>query len=313
MNEIIAFDSPAGLPAYLTPSLQTGVTGNVADFGSGGFPILSIKGKVWAIRRGDERTLITKPETPDEPAGSLELLILGIGPAGNNYSKVWYATKYEEGSDNAPDCSSNDGISPDEGVPNPQAAKCALCPQNQWGAVVTESGKKAKACSDSKRLAVAAPGAVKDPMLLRIPAASLKTLREFGQYLSKRGVKDSFAVVTKAGFDYTVSHPQVTFKPIGWASERDYRDAVEMAGSDLVKQIIGMEAPSHLPDAPAHVAASLAAPAPAPVAAPAPAPVAAPAPAPVAAPAPAPAPAPAAVQPIVDAVSMSLDDLDFDD
>ena len=39
MNDIIAFDSPAGLPSYLTPSLQTGVTGNVADFGSGGFPV----------------------------------------------------------------------------------------------------------------------------------------------------------------------------------------------------------------------------------------------------------------------------------
>ena len=36
MNDIIAFDSPAGLPAYLTPSLQTGVTGNIADFGTGG-------------------------------------------------------------------------------------------------------------------------------------------------------------------------------------------------------------------------------------------------------------------------------------
>lgn len=316
MTNIVAFEDNVSLPSYLTPSVSTGVANNLGDFGTGGYPVLSIKGSRWSLKRGGETTMITKPDST-EPIGSLEVLVLGVGPAGNNFSKVWYATKYVEGSDEAPDCTSDDGITPNPDSPNKQSEKCAICVHNQWGAVITDAGKKAKGCQDSKRLAVGAPGAVKDAMLLRVPAASLKPLREFGQYLSKRGVKDSFAVIAKIGFDYTVSHPLLTFKPLGWVSEADYRDAVETAQSDLVKQIIGTESVRHAA-APAYVAPSLAAPAPAqtPAPAPTPAPAAAPAPtpapAPAAAPAPAPVPAPA-VQNIVDAVAGSLDDLDFDD
>lgn len=236
MSNIIPFETNAKVPAYLRTAVPAG---NVANFGSGGgFNTISIKGKVFHQVRGGEKTLIVKPGT-DEPVSGLEVVILGVGPEGNNFSKVWYAKSYSEGDDAKPDCYSNDGIAPAADAVNPQAKKCALCPHNQFGSRITEAGKKAKECQDTKRLAVAAPDQVNEPFLLRVPAGSLKALREYGQFIAKRGVQESFAVVTRIGFDYTVAHPALTFKPMGWVSEDTYREAVEAAGGDLVQQIIG--------------------------------------------------------------------------
>ena len=60
MSNIVAFDDNSGLPSYRRhPSLQTGVTGNVADFGSGAVPTACtpIKGKVWTDGAATQRTL----------------------------------------------------------------------------------------------------------------------------------------------------------------------------------------------------------------------------------------------------------------
>lgn len=278
---IVPFES-AQLPAHLQ-HFNDIVSGDDLTAGAtGGFPVISIKGKVFHIVRGDERSLVTRPDD-GQPAGSLELVILRANPA---LSKIYYAKTYEEGSDDKPDCYSTDGIAPAADAAKPQSQKCATCAHNQWGSKITDNGGKGKACADSRRLAVAPVGQLNDVMLLRIPAASLKPLAQYGDQLKKRGVAYP-SVSTMVSFDWNVAHPALTFKPVGFLTEPMLKAVSEVLRSDLPGQVCGITPR----------AAALQAPQAAPAALPAPAPVqqvVQPVAAPVAAPKPAAAPKSAA-------------------
>ena len=233
MSNLIPFDS-AKLPASIAKAFSI----SFDDFSTGqkgGFPVISIKGKVFHIKRGDEKTLVTKPDGDGEPASSIELIVLKTHPG---VAKTYYSKGFSEGSVEKPDCYSNDGAAPAADAQSPQAKKCAACPHNQWGSKITEDGKKGKSCADVKRLAVAPAGQINDPMLLRVPAASLKTWDQYVDLLKKRGVPPP-AVVTKVGFDYTVAHPALTFKPIGFIDEAMAVEVKEVLDTDVVQNIIG--------------------------------------------------------------------------
>ena len=233
MSNLIPFDS-AKLPASIAKAFSI----SFDDFSTGqkgGFPVISIKGKVFHIKRGDEKTLVTKPDGDGEPAASLEVIVLKTHPG---VAKTYYSKGFSEGSVEKPDCYSNDGTAPAADAQSPQAKKCAACPHNQWGSKITEDGKKGKSCADVKRLAVAPAGQINDPMLLRVPAASLKTWDQYVDLLKKRGVPPP-AVVTKVGFDYTVAHPALTFKPIGFIDEAMAVEVKEVLDTDVVQNIIG--------------------------------------------------------------------------
>ena len=233
MSNLIPFDS-AKLPASIAKAFSV----SFDDFSTGqkgGFPVISIKGKVFHIKRGDEKTLVTKPDGDGEPAASIELIVLKTHPG---VAKTYYSKGFSEGSVEKPDCYSNDGTAPAADAQSPQAKKCAACPHNQWGSKITEDGKKGKSCADVKRLAVAPAGQINDPMLLRVPAASLKTWDQYVDLLKKRGVPPP-AVVTKVGFDYTVAHPALTFKPVGFIDEAMAVEVKEVLDTDVVQNIIG--------------------------------------------------------------------------
>ena len=233
MSNLIPFDS-AKLPASIAKAFSI----SFDDFSTGqkgGFPVISIKGKVFHIKRGDEKTLVTKPDSDGEPAASLEVIVLKTHPG---VAKTYYSKGFSEGSVEKPDCYSNDGTAPAADAQSPQAKKCAACPHNKWGSKITEDSKKGKSCADVKRLAVAPAGQINDPMLLRVPAASLKTWDQYVDLLKKRGVPPP-AVVTKVGFDYTVAHPALTFKPIGFIDEAMAVEVKEVLDTDAVQNIIG--------------------------------------------------------------------------
>lgn len=233
-KDVVAFEA-ASLPAHLA-SLFGGAAASdlTANVGSGGFPFLSIKGKVWTIVRGkDDRTVVTNAD--GDPRSSIEAVVIKANP---HLSKVYYARGYEEGSDAKPDCYSADGIAPAADSEAPQAKKCAVCPHNQWGSKVTEQGGKGKACSDSRRIAVAPVGQINDPMLVRVPAASLRPLAEYGSALMKKGIPYQ-AVVTKIGFDPEAASPKLTFKFVGFLTPEQAQQVKTVMDTDIVNQIIG--------------------------------------------------------------------------
>lgn len=246
---IIPFDGSKSLPAYLKSFNVADINSDLTAHAGGGFPVISIKGKVFAVVRDGERVVLPNPKDPESPATAIDVVLL---KANKGTSKVFYIKGYDpKDSEGAkPDCYSSDGVTPAADAQTPQAKKCATCPHNQWGSRITEKGaSKGKACNDTVRMAVAAAGQINDPMLLRVPPASIKALGEYGQMLAKRGVGYNM-VVTKVSFDQEAESPKLTFKPVGFLDDTAFAEVQEMIGSDVVQNILG-SSPMALPAEPA--------------------------------------------------------------
>ena len=261
-NEITVFDEAdmSQLPAHLQ-----GMAGQNDDLSGGvsqGYAVLSYKGKTWALSQGGNRTIIMRPNSVDEPASALEVVIVKANP---HLSKVYYPGGYVEGSDAKPVCYSNDGHGPAADAVQPQSSTCAGCPRNAWGSRITENGSKGKECSDSRRVAVVPSGDLGNPMLLRVPAATLKDLAAYADMLSRRNAPYC-AVVTRIAFDPAVAHPKFTFKALRWLSAEEAAKVAETLNMDVIGHITGATeraapmANDGLGQAPAHV--QIAAPAP---------------------------------------------------
>jgi hypothetical protein len=230
--QIIPLDS-SNLPSHV----RTRTEGRNASIlsglgGGGGYPVISIKNKVFAVVKSGERTILKNPKDPDSAATSIEVVIVN---ANKGLAKVFYIKDYdpESSEKQKPDCYSTDGVAPANDAQNAQSKKCATCMHNQYGSAKQGKGK---ACSDTKRLAIAAVDQINEPMLLRIPPASLKTLGDYIKFLDNRDA-DFDQVVTKISFEAESS--KLAFKALGFLDDKTARGVKEMAETDLVRDIVG--------------------------------------------------------------------------
>lgn len=237
MTKLISLKDTGGkLPDHILKRAK-GRTEDLTAGATGGFKVLSIKGKTFSIVSGEDREVIPNPKDPDSPATYLDVVLVR---ANRNVSKIYYEKDYEEGDSSSPDCFSLDGVRPDPSAPNPQHEDCATCPHNQWGSRVTDSGKKAKRCQDHRRVAVASPADLDDVMLLRVPPKSLKALAEYARKLSSRGVEYNY-VVTRISFVQEASSPQLAFKALAFLPPELCDKVDELYDNELVRTVIGLE------------------------------------------------------------------------
>ena len=236
MSDLIPFGDNLPIPAFAKAKAKTN---DLVSHASQGFKQLSIKGKVLAIVQDGVRKPLMNPKDPDSPATYVEVVILKANP---KTSKTYYAEGYDPAAGDGvkPTCFSNDGIAPDAIVEKPQSKACATCPKNVYGAKITESGRKSKPCQDNVRVAVAAADGLTDPLLLRVPPASIRTLGDYGNQLQNRGI-DYRAVITKVSFDPEEPTPKLCFRPVSLVSEEMFKKIDEMSASTLVARIIGEE------------------------------------------------------------------------
>ena len=235
--KLVPFENQSALPAYLTSSPSL-LDINKEVVRATGFPVMSIKGKVFTMVQDGSRTVLTKPDDPEEVAQSIGVVFL----RANMHTKVYYNKKYSEGeSDGArPDCYSYDGQAPSPNAQTPQSKKCAVCPHNQWGARVGADGEaKGKACQDNARIAISTPDNM-NPTLLRVPPASLKALKEMLRTVASRKVPYN-AVVVKIGFDREAPSPKLTFKPVGLMDDTGYAQVSGLYDDELVRAIVGVD------------------------------------------------------------------------
>lgn len=234
---IVPFES-AQLPAHLRTTEAVEANGDLTAHAGGGFPVISIKGKTFAIVRDGERKIVPNPKDPESPATFLDVVLV---KANRNTSKMYYINGYTEGAEaTKPDCFSNDGVRPDEASESKQSASCSTCKHNVWGSKVSTDGKggKGKACQDTVRVAISAPTQLNDPFLIRVPPASIRSLGELGSTLKKRGVGYQ-AVITRIAFVAEAATPQLTFKPMGFLDAEAYNQVQEVAQSEVVRSILG--------------------------------------------------------------------------
>lgn len=211
------------------------------DLGAGvitGYGTIGYKGKVWSTRYQGVETPLMRDDG-DGPRGSIEVVII---KASSFIAKRYYANGFTDDAKLAPDCQSVDGVKPDPSVINKQSSTCAACPMNAWGSRVTDAGKQGKACSDSKRVAVIplndlANELLGGPMLLNIPAASLKDLKGYGDKLSSLSYP-YYAVGTRISFDPSQAYPKFAFSAMRPLDDAEAREILRLRDDPRVARII---------------------------------------------------------------------------
>lgn len=236
----------AALPAALRAYADQNAAETAKELSGGitsGFPIISIRGKVWRVRSGGVETDLLDDD--NEPVPNIRVVMIKSNPLP---SKIYYKKKYESGSNEAPDCWSSGGVKPDREVQHKVSPVCATCPMNVWGSKITEEGKKTRACGDVRRLAVVSEGDLQNwvedntaalPVhLLRVPAASLNPLKDYAEKVLKPRGFPYFGVVTKIGFDATAEYAKLKFTAVGTITDEMAEKIIELRDSEDVRRIL---------------------------------------------------------------------------
>ena len=232
MSTTVTKFEEAKLPTFFRAPEES-KTNTLAALASVTFPYLSIKGKRFAVVRNKEETTIMRVDDDETPANAIEAVLVN---AASNYSKVFYASGYVEGSKDKPTCFSDNGIAPDPQATDKQSSACMTCEHNAWG---TGTNGKGKACSDSLRLAISFPDSINDPMLLRVPPASLKAVTEYAAFLARKGAPME-GLVTKIKFDSEEATPKLQFSALRYLTEDQYKETLVVAKARISQQIIGV-------------------------------------------------------------------------
>lgn len=210
MSELTLFSKGGNnLPAHLR-NLELDETTKALMGGNGA------SGKRISIKGGVFRMIVDGKEVAQNEDRAMNIVIVAANP---NVSRSYYAGDYEEGKILAPDCWSNDGISPDTKVAEPQASKCASCPQNIAGSAKQGGGR---ACRFSQRMAVMLENDLQgDLYQLTLPAQSIfgnaengkMPMQAYAKFLGGHGLPVT-AVVTEMRFDTASATPKLTFKAV---------------------------------------------------------------------------------------------------
>lgn len=229
MNDLVIHNRPDFLPALSEDSHITNeFLGGLGGGGGLDMPVLSVRGKVFRLRRdGQEVSLKTNV---------LDVILVGARAAT---SRRIFLDQYQSGEVKAPACSSEDGIKPDHNAREPQSDTCATCPRNVW--TKGPSGGMRKECDDYKRVLVFIPEKnIYSPVVLDVSATSMRKkkgeagpdlqMREYVQALA-RNKFEPHQVVTTLGFTDD-EYPRLRFSYARLITREEYGDVMACRESD---------------------------------------------------------------------------------
>jgi len=221
-----------GLPAHLRALELDDTTKALMGTGGGGTKRISIDGGIW-------RMMVNGKEVAQNEERAMNVVIVAAAP---KTSRIYYAGVYKKGQATAPDCWSAAGDLPDAKAANPQASKCADCPQNIKGSGQGDS----RACRYQRRIAVVLENDIGgDVYQLTLPSKSIFGEGEVGKwplemYAKMLGSKGApiTSVVTEMRFDTASSTAKLTFKPARFLETEEFTVALEQGKSpDATKAI----------------------------------------------------------------------------
>jgi hypothetical protein len=221
------------------------------------FAVVTYKGRNFRIKYRTEEHIIR--DDRGRASTYIDTVIVGVSP---NISRQYFPDAYVEGASEGPACYSTDGKVPDVGVPHRQNPVCSTCKWSQWGSRVTDGGKRAKACQETRRLAVVPLANIENelmggPMMLRVPPMSLTNLSNYSDFLASKGASFE-TVATRIGFDENVAYPRLTFETLDWLDDDQQLQATGehgdggMCASPMIERMLGAtsDAPAEPQQAP---------------------------------------------------------------
>lgn len=192
--------------------------------GAGGMKRISIRGSVF-------RMMVNGEEIAKNESRAMNIVVVN----GTKYvARKFYAGAYVAGESAPPDCWSNDGITPDASIQDPQHSNCEGCPQNIKGSGANES----RACKYEKRLAVVLADDIKGSVYqLILPSKSYfgkgdqdhMPFEQYAKYVASQGYNINM-IVTEMKLDSDSDTPKLTFKPIGFLNKEQW-EVAKMQGN----------------------------------------------------------------------------------
>ena len=209
------------------------------------FASITFKGKTWGIRyRAVTQQLLARDQS-GQVLGSIPTIDVVIIKSATAISKTFYLEKYKDGDFAAPDCWSTNGVKPDIAAPKKQNETCRGCKWDAFGSRTMDDGRKGKACSDNKRVAVVPAADLKNeayggPMLLKLPPSSFAGLSELEAQLHMQGYRYD-GLIMRLSFDYEAAFPKIIFTPIGVLNDHQAQEIVALQDNETVERILSEE------------------------------------------------------------------------
>lgn len=233
------------------------------------FPILSLAPGKWNVRWKGEDRIVTVPGHPDIPSPWVDVVIVDVQ---KDMSRVYYTpapgggSSYVQGQRSKPACWSNNGVKPDDSVPDPVNPICATCPKDAWGSGASPASPKAKACQQRRRTVVVPYGddltntAEGGPMLLSVPPGSLTNQAAYRDTLEEIN-EPYFGIVTRLSYEQkdakgqSVKYPKVKFDYLRqsdgnpwWLNDEEATTVLGLRNGEAVKRILNSNIRDDGPD-----------------------------------------------------------------
>jgi len=248
MSEVTLFNQ--NLPDYLKDVQLDDITR--ALVGNGGSKRISLRG-------GKFRMVVNGEEILTSNSESLNVVIVN---AAKDVSRTFYVGAYNPKADaTPPDCWSNNGITPDASIEEPQHHNCAECPQNIKGS----GAGGGRACRHFRRVAVALADDIGgDVYQLTLASKSIfgkgdlnhMPFEQYAKYVGSQGYNLN-TLTTEMRFDSDSDTAKLFFKPLKFLSKDQWEVAKRQGDSPSAKKAIEMSVPKadNAPKlvAPAHI------------------------------------------------------------
>lgn len=192
-----------------------------------------------SVRGGVFRMMVNGEEIAKNENRSMNVVIVNGNP---HVSRQFYANAYVAGETSAPDCWSNDGITPDASIESPQNSACEGCPQNIKGSGQGDS----RACRFQQRLAVILESDINgDVYQLSLAPTSIfgrgdldkMPFQQYAKYVGSQG-KNINTLVTEMRFDSDSATPKLVFKPVRFLNRDEWEIAKEKGNSPAAKSAV---------------------------------------------------------------------------
>lgn len=190
-----------------------------------------------SLRGSKFREIVNGEQMKVSKSDTMNVVIIDCAPV----ARTFYSGTYDPDDIKPPVCWSANTDAPDSDATEPQATRCADCPQNIKG-----SGQgNTRACRYSQRLAVAVEGDLDTVYQLQIAATSVfgdakeneMPMQGYARFL-KAHKTPAISVVTEMRFDEDADVPKLFFRAIRPLEEAEFDTVVAQLGSEDVTNAI---------------------------------------------------------------------------
>ena len=203
---------------------------------------------------GNASPLVTvvpiKGKDVEVPDTDIDTYIVGVTP---KFARTYYAGSFVPGKNDAPTCSSPDGIKPFSYIANPVSKSCLGCPMSAKGSAKSEDGTPKVACATKKHLVVVLDNNFDNPYMLTLAAGSSINFSDFIDKKNKSKFKDlalgylktKISLLSTDKNGAAISYARLGFSPIKVESEAAIIAEIKKYLSDgekfeLIQSMLGL-------------------------------------------------------------------------